>query len=873
MKTSELEIYGIPRLLVDCWRENIGEELLPLQENAIKECGLLENKNLIISAPTSSGKTFCGEIAMAQALIRGQKAIYLVPLKALAEERFRDFQRKYEPLGLKTIISSGDRREFDHALEQGDFNLAVIIIEKFNQILIRNLDILSFIDLIIVDELQMISDRSRGAVLELALLKILQSKYECRLIGLSAVLSGAKKLAAWMKAELLVSKYRPVDLYQGVFWDGTFYYKKYNSNEKGSQNLLSDDTILPEDQLVELVRRTVESGEKVLVFLKSKAACHQFAELTAENLAESPCLNTIEKLRAQSATAITETLLELVSKGVAVHHADLSYQQREIIEEGYKHGKIKIIFATTTLSMGLNLPAGTVFLEPYKFTAGAYTQRVLPQHLDCAEYENMCGRAGRLGYARNAETDPAVGRAIILVNSQFEKEVIWSKFILGRPSELTGQLREKSHEDIALDLIASGCCSSYEELRDCAAKSFSSQTRPLEISPQAIEQVSRQKWIEANNEKLSVTSSGKVISNYGLSCQTARRLQTLLSSDPDQADIFWLYEILDTVEMRMRGSNAYRAKVDTEQIHELTLQIHQEKMNSFRLTKILSEPELQDNQQKARIAQALALAEWCRGSELAEIEIRYYVPAGITMQSAEIAAWLAESISALARVCGLSKSQQVYFKQMAFSLQQGLPIEVRKLHKLFSGRLSRSNLRALYHRRILTFADLQACPRDDLLRLIGAEATDRIVSKLQSIEVNLSDKEDCMRHNNHKLVLEGKFNRDRLTVRFFGQEVPLTMKSFKYLAKLASAKLFEGTGWIHKEHLEPGFNQARYIYNLKKELGLDKNQGVLENNRGGYYRLNLNPEEIRFNLENLKGIQDYELSSIVEKFEICTAVS
>ena len=312
MKTSELEIYGIPKMLVESWRENIGEELLPLQEIALSEHGLLEDKNLIISAPTSSGKTFCGEIAMAQALIRGQKAVYLVPLKALAEERYRDFQRKYEPLGLKTIISSGDRHEFDRALEKGDFNLAVIIIEKFNQILIRNLDILSFVDLIIVDELQMISDRSRGAALELALLKVLQSNYHCRLIGLSAVLSGAKKLAHWMNAELLISRYRPVDLYQGVFWGGTFYYRKYNSNEKGSQKILNDDSVLPEDQLIELVRLTVESGEKVLVFLKSKAACHQLAELTAENLADDPCTATIEKLQAQSSTAVTESLLDLL---------------------------------------------------------------------------------------------------------------------------------------------------------------------------------------------------------------------------------------------------------------------------------------------------------------------------------------------------------------------------------------------------------------------------------------------------------------------------------------------------------------------------------------------------------------------------------
>ena len=556
-----------------------------------------------------------------------------------------------------------------------------------------------------------------------------------------------------------------------------------------------------------------------------------------------------------------------------MHHADLSYEQREAVEQGYKSGRIKIIFATTTLSMGLNLPAGTVFLEPYKFMAGTYTGRVMPQHLDWAEYENMCGRAGRLGYAKNENDRQSAGRAIILVNSQFEKEVIWSKFILGKPEELCGQLREKAREDIALDLIASGCCHNFAELQGCLGRSFSSLDGALEISPRIIEQITAQKWIESDNENYKSTSLGRVISNYGLTCQTAQRMQSVLESSPEHTEIFWLYEILDSEEMRTRGSHAYRGRVDEESLNDLTLQTHQENMTVFRLSKILTEPELLEGTNRSRIAQALALSDWCRGEELAEIENRYFVPAGIIMHSSEIAGWLSESIAALCRVRGLSKKLRLFFKQMSFSLQFGLPIDMRRLHKHFNNKLRRTQYCALRGQGIVSLSDLREYPEKNLLRLVGAEALTIIRSRLYSIHVSLSDKEDSMQHVNHKLFLEGKFNRDRLTVKFFGQEVPLTLKSFKYLAKLASAKFFENTGWIHKENLEPGFNQARYIYNLKKELGLDKHQGVLENNRGGYYRLNLNPEEIGFNLDNLKHIQDYELSSIVEKFEVCTTAS
>ena len=152
MKISHLASFGIPEVIVNCWREKLGSSLLPVQEKAVKEANILEGASLMISAPTSSGKTFCGELAAAATIFKRKKAIFLVPLKSIAEEKYFDFTARYSALGIKVVISTRDRKEFDLDLERGDFHLAILVYEKFNQLLIKNIDLLSSVDLILIDE-------------------------------------------------------------------------------------------------------------------------------------------------------------------------------------------------------------------------------------------------------------------------------------------------------------------------------------------------------------------------------------------------------------------------------------------------------------------------------------------------------------------------------------------------------------------------------------------------------------------------------------------------------------------------------------------------------------------------------------------------
>ena len=121
------------------------------------------------------------------------------------------------------------------------------------------------------------------------------------------------------------------------------------------------------------------------------------------------------------------------------------------------------------------------------------------------------------------------------------------------------------------------------------------------------------------------------------------------------------------------------------------------------------------------------------------------------------------------------------------------------------------------------------------------------VSRLESIEI------------------DGASDRERYLVRINGFPVRLTGKSFKYFTKLAWSRLNRDSGWIYKEDIEIGFNQARYLYRMKGEIsaGLNMSWPVIENNRLGYYRLKADPSKIRINVDNLKNHPDYEVRSLV----------
>ncbi len=195
MEIKALSAYGFGPAVITSWEAEGHKALLPIQEKAILEGKVLEGKNVLVLSPTSSGKTFVAELAAVKAVQQKRQVIYLVPQKALAEEKFAEFRRKYAPLGINVVISTRDHQEFDEAIQTGEFDIAIAVFEKLQGLIVAHPQFLNRLGLVIVDELQMLSNRDRGGRLELLLTKIKLQATEAQIIGLSAVIGKGEELA------------------------------------------------------------------------------------------------------------------------------------------------------------------------------------------------------------------------------------------------------------------------------------------------------------------------------------------------------------------------------------------------------------------------------------------------------------------------------------------------------------------------------------------------------------------------------------------------------------------------------------------------------------------------------------------------------
>ncbi|MFH1399481.1 MAG: DEAD/DEAH box helicase [Candidatus Woesearchaeota archaeon] len=194
--------------------------LRPAQEKAINQ-GLLEGKNLLVCTPTASGKTLIAELAMLKSILEGGKAVYIVPLKALAHEKFKDFSKRYGHL-IKIALTIGDIDSADTYLME--YDLIITTSEKLDSLTRHHSPWLKLIKVVVVDEIHLLNDPSRGPTLEI-LLTILKEILNAQFICLSATIGNPEQLAQWLKAETVIDSWRPVKLYQGVYLDGQVDFK------------------------------------------------------------------------------------------------------------------------------------------------------------------------------------------------------------------------------------------------------------------------------------------------------------------------------------------------------------------------------------------------------------------------------------------------------------------------------------------------------------------------------------------------------------------------------------------------------------------------------------------------------------------------
>lgn len=206
----------IPKELYDILEKEV-TVLRPAQDKSIKK-GLLEGRNLLVCTPTASGKTLIAELAALKSIIEGKgKTVYIVPLTALASEKYNDFKRRYGKVA-KIALSIGDIDSSDPYL--AEYDLIVTTSEKLDSLIRHSLPWVTSIATVVVDEIHLLNDPGRGPTLEILLTILKQLLKKAQFIGLSATIGNAEELAEWLNADLVVDDWRPVKLHKGIYLDG-----------------------------------------------------------------------------------------------------------------------------------------------------------------------------------------------------------------------------------------------------------------------------------------------------------------------------------------------------------------------------------------------------------------------------------------------------------------------------------------------------------------------------------------------------------------------------------------------------------------------------------------------------------------------------
>jgi helicase len=497
MKLSDLSLdEGLEALLA----QSAITELYPPQEEAIR-AGLLDSdRNFVIATPTASGKTFLAELSMLQSILTGSgKCLYVVPLNALAYEKYQNFKERYGA-AVKVGISTGDYENSSRYLERND--ITILTLEKLDSLTRLKPAWLRSISVVVVDEVHVLGEDKRGPRLEGAMARFMSFNPAARVIGLSATISNVAEFGGWLDARVIQSDWRPVPLKEEIL-------------------LAKSDR-----EIIERVVQEVGRGAQVLVFVNTKRGAASFARKTAAELRlRNDALDTL----AEKVDIGVDDLPEIVRYGVAYHNSWLHPEQRRAIEDSFRARDLKVICCTPTLAMGVSLPAKLVLIRNYKFYSLGRGLEPMPVFW----VKQVFGRAGRPEY-------DAYGTGVIVARDEDSFEEIQSMYIDGELERIESRFSTETMTEQILATIVGGA-QRIEQVLEFLNSTFYAYQHSTELEALLADlddillDLARKGFIELDGDRLRPTPFGTLASRLYLSVHSALELregiQTLSEAD------------------------------------------------------------------------------------------------------------------------------------------------------------------------------------------------------------------------------------------------------------------------------------------------------------------------------------------------------
>ena len=364
------------------------EEFNRMQGEALP--GILESDhNVVASAPTASGKTALAELAICKTLSEGGTALFIAPMRALTNEKESEWER-FEDLGYSVYVVSGERDLNPRRAERAD--VLVTTPEKADSATRKHdsarYSFITDVDCVVIDEVHLLDSEKRGGVLEVTVSR-LRRLQDPRVVALSATMPNVDDVAEWLDAPPETTyefgdEYRPVDLETGV--------KTYSHGSNAFA-----DKYRRLYRALDLAEPHVREDGQALVFVSSRQDTVQAAKKARDEITDRdiPIDSRGDyEFHNEAKSLSNDTLRQSVLDGVGFHHAGLGKDDRDRVEEWFKQGKIKLLFSTSTLAWGVNLPARCVVIRDTKY------HDPLEGETDISPLDvlQMLGRAGRPGY-------------------------------------------------------------------------------------------------------------------------------------------------------------------------------------------------------------------------------------------------------------------------------------------------------------------------------------------------------------------------------------------------------------------------------------------------------------------------------------------
>jgi replicative superfamily II helicase len=738
---SSLLPYGIAQEVLDLWAAQM-PGLNHLQLRAINEYRVLDGCSVLVVAPTGSGKTMIGELSALQAVGQRSRAVVLLPLRALVNDKFEAMRATYGDT-MKIVRATGEHSDQIADLMTGQYDIALLTYEKFLSLSLGTPHLLRGIAVVVVDEVQTLSDRTRGANLEF-LLTVLRAGIgrikPPQIVALSAVIGDTHDFERWLGGGLLRTTERPVPLRERVVDQAgsirTLEPDGTETEERGGRpELFHDGSQESKPYVVPLVRQLASTGKKVIVFRTIKAETVGTALYLGQLLGLPAAENVLEALPAADLSAASQQLRRALAGGVGFHNADLDRDERAALEASFRNpaSPLRVLVATTTLAMGINTPAEAVII------LGLTHPGQPPIPYTVAEYKNMAGRAGRPGHTE-------AGESYIVASSAPPAHVAWTTYVKGRPEEIQSQLLADGGDTQTLILhavLALGGSVYHGRLIELLENSFAMWQRveqgftqgwdSNQLQADLASLVRAQLLDEEPDGRITLTQLGRYASESGIEVRSVSQVASLLRFAPEHlpaAALILLAQVtLELDDTYIRTHNKSRQEQNRWPQTCISLGVPSQLLRGLHVGG--GRPTL-----RAKRAAACLLLMTREPFGAIEQALLQHTPensaAGPIRQVAARTRDVIDVVANIATYYGKVLPADTSVDDLALQLELGIPSESLELARRCGNSLTRGDYLALLDAGYVTSADIVEAEEADLAKLLDA-------SKAQLLKAETAD--------------------------------------------------------------------------------------------------------------------------------------